>query len=282
MPSIWSMLFGKKPADDPPKARQMTSHEVAMGVASYVAAIVISAGRVFAQTDHVLPPWTGTLAADGGGILNYQCSKLSEDRISCDFVQVLFYHRDPIDLSEGNIAEILKDAKSLDESICKVADQIKGFFATGAVSSNDASIPDDFYSAVKSDEFTFRGLAEAGSAFCAEKTAEKLRPVLEIFNEREARSCQMMFNKYQQTFKKVSDRMWVVESEPYGPCGLINTSHFALPDDQTGILWEMSASKIVKNPIGKTEFGIACSDLDERMTLYTWRKAIKPNCVFIQ
>lgn len=229
----------------------------------------------------VYPPSLGNLVGKGGGAMNFECAPISEDRMRCDFVQILFSHDEAPAPTDDMLSEAMKDKNVVDEVICKMSYPLTHFFATGERTAMSGTDIDLFYSEVAADEPMFRRLAIESTEFCSNRTVENLRNVLDILSERERQSCRLMFNKYAQTFKKVSEQMWVVESDPSGTCGLINTSHFFLADPALPV-WEYSASKIVKNKVGTTEMGLACSDLDESTILYTWRESIRTDCTFIK
>ena len=119
------------------------------------------------------------------------------------------------------------------------------------------------------------------TSFCVDRTAEKLKAVLWSFHEKAAKTCRPWINQFEQTFVQVSAALWVVESSPTGPCGLIQTSRFTLPDDKYGTLWEYTSQKVITNKTGEN-MGLACSELEEVPVLYTWKLGSKRiGCEFI-
>lgn len=118
-------------------------------------------------------------------------------------------------------------------------------------------------------------------SFCKNPTLDNYVEVISAGNERDASTCKVGPNTYEQRFKYVQDYSsgagaWVVISEPTGPCGIINLSRFEKEVSKLGdsefTHWNYVAKKAVTNPKGEVmgpEF--SCSDLDEEEYPYSWK-----------
>ena len=111
--------------------------------------------------------------------------------------------------------------------------------------------------------------------FCKNPTLDGAIEVFSAGNERDASTCKVGPNTYEQRFKYVQDYSsgtgaWVVISEPTGPCGIINLSRFEKFSKSGFTSWNYIAKKTVTNPKGQASLGMSCSDLDEEEYLYSW------------
>lgn len=231
-------------------------------------------------------PTTGSLIGQvDGDPMSYECgSPDASGRINCEFIQVLLSpaaRDEDLAASIAQIPELLSPtSKELDEVCGEVRSSLKDAikrFEAGEPAADGTPPPDD-----PRDLEQFISLATLVENLCTERTAANVEAFFRFTHERSSKTCRPFINKYDQTFVKVSETMWVVESSPSGPCGLIQASRFTLPDNGLGMLWEYTAQKIITNPAGSTVTGIACSDLDQSTILYTWNSGPQRiDCEFI-
>ena len=209
-----------------------------------------------------------------GDPMYYECLATQDsNKINCDFVQVLLSNKEkPEDLEAAlsTIPEILADEAGEMEELCGATlPQLSGILAL--LERGESIDPDTPVPADPADVEYMRTSVVALQNLCQDRTAENAEALLRLTHERAAKTCTAFINKYSQSFVKVSEELWVVESAPAGPCGIIQTSRFVVPKEGAGFLWEYIAQKVVTNKTGTTEMGVQCSDLDEREVLYSWR-----------
>ena len=117
-------------------------------------------------------------------------------------------------------------------------------------------------------------------SFCKKPTLDNYVALISAGNEREASTCKVGANTYEQRFKYVQDYSsengaWVVISEPTGPCGIINLSRFEKEISKIGDYefthWNYVAKKAVTNPKGQAFSDMSCNDFDEEEYPYSWK-----------
>lgn len=102
----------------------------------------------------------------------------------------------------------------------------------------------------------------------------------------------MTSNTFEQTFKLVSPGgnakiSWVIESQPSGPCGVVQLSRFESETTKIGnstyVDWNYVARKAVTNPSGELFLGLQCSGLDQGEYFYDWRSEVhQMSCDYIE
>jgi hypothetical protein len=228
-------------------------------------------------------PLSGTLIGDvSKDILNYECVGLNgaRERISCDFVQVLLMKKSkPADLGE-EVEQFLSEFDAESETTFKTQFCSLSLSLDAVVKGNlDARLEtmdrtdlvnaiDAYQSSPPKAQEDLNRLASNLRDACIDPTDEMLVKMFSAMHEQATRSCEVFVNKYTQTYVKVSDTLWAVESTPSGVCGVVNTSRF-IGDAKYGGLWEHETSKIVMNKEGAGL--LKCADLDEAKTLYSWK-----------
>lgn len=115
--------------------------------------------------------------------------------------------------------------------------------------------------------------------FCQNPSLDNHIKFLRAANEMEHNTCRVGPNTYEENFKYVADSVsgagvWVVISEPTGPCGIINLSRFEKDVTQLrGIEvknWNYIVKKTITNPKGSGLLG-SCKEFDEEEYPYVWR-----------
>lgn len=235
-------------------------------------------------------PFYGTLTGiNSGDILDYQCVRISEDKIKCDFVQILFRKEDPSEDRDDMIAAFLEsepDEQELAET-CIPFERWDNILAGEIVPEDEHTVAartiieemekakaetPEYYLALKAQ-------MDAWGAFCINQTAESFGAIIDAAENYAAQTCSTWVNRYSQEFREVDDHTWAVESAPpFGPCGIVNTSKF-VNDGEYPDLWSYFASKVVTNK--EVEDPVPCAELDENENPYLWNAPpVFKNCVF--
>jgi hypothetical protein len=235
--------------------------------------ILASLAVTAAQGQSYDGPTNGTLVAENGGLLNFECVPEEDGKARCDFVQVLF-SRNEMNALGDDYQSYANDPQAKEE-VCELSTYFRSYVQgqpfEGALDSPQfEDLPED-------DKEKILTSTDYLEKLCSTHSEEDFQKFIEYSNESSQKQCTAMVNKYSQTYQRVNEEMWVVVSEPSGLCGVINTSHFMRYQDYS-FLWSHAASKIVKNRSGTTEFGIACADLDETVSEYSATKSIDLNC----
>ncbi len=246
---------------------------------SFLSALILTFSVGVASAE----PLSGTLMGDvSKDILNYECRGLNDNvsRISCDFVQVLLSKKSkPTDLAE-KLKQFLSQLDAENETTSQ--DELCSWSASlDAVVSGDLDATletvnstdlikavDDYKSSPPKVQEDLNRLASNLHDACIDPKDETLVKMFSAMHEQETRTCKVFVNKYTQTYVRVSDTIWAVESTPSGVCGIVNTSKF-IGDEAYGSLWEHETSKVIMNKEGSGLL-LKCADLDESKTLYSW------------
>lgn len=231
-------------------------------------------------------PTHGTLIGQvDGDPVQYSCSPPDADgKLRCEFIQVLLSpvaRDEDLQASLAQIPDILSDDSDELDGLCgealeQMRDTVRRFEA--GQSLEDGTLPPDD----PRDLESLRRFLNASETVCNERTAETLEAFFRFTNEQQSKTCRPFFNEYNQTFVQVSEQMWVAESSPFGPCGIVQASRFSLPESGLGVLWEYTSQKIITNPTGEVSVGMSCSGLDQSAILYTWKSGPQRiDCEFI-
>ena len=248
-------------------------------------------------------PSFGTLVGPDGDIINYECSAggLSAsanpaERVTCDFVQVMLNATLEVSDFEAQMQDMLaalsSDQSWIDEfcaqTIIPMASIVRLANGRALEDRPDLVLPADitdraeFIRIFNSDIDFQTDFFLTGETFCQQRTEASAREFFAIGMVRNTRTCRPMVNRYQQTFVKVSETLWAVESQPEPPCAIVNTSRFTMPESGLGTLWEYVAEKRILNPVGEALPGLKCSDLDEEAYLYSWQTPpVRVDCEFM-
>lgn len=245
---------------------------------------------------HAGGPASGTLIGSASGdILNYECLQESSERLNCEFTQVM--------LTKGAneedwarmltlISEMVQNPKEMQEFDATCANLLlpmeRGFLDGFDDEVWDALTGVDdravFEVRITTDENFLKEYASKGAAFCRSRTTESAVEFFQVSRQRALQTCTPFFNKYSQSFVKVSEELWVVESAPSGGCGIINTSRFSTDskDSKFG-LWNYYASKVITNKVGETASGMSCAVFDESVNEYEWdADSNRVDCVYFK
>jgi len=108
-------------------------------------------------------------------------------------------------------------------------------------------------------------------------------------HDKEVRTCQVSSNVFTQTFKYVQDYTsnsgaWVVQSQPEGPCGIVQLSRFEPVITKIGDTnytnWNYIAKKAITNPKGQAFLELKCSNLDQNEYVYDWQSSTQEDDLY--
>ena len=256
-------------------------------IVALLFAAISAAGSVQAEE---YPPTRGTLVGKmDGDLLDYECSSVSADRISCSFVQVLLSSKSSEADLENSLAEAqaLLDELGKDKEFCDFLDAYYKMLNGEQV--EDAELRSKVAPALeerekkgaenpelqKDSEVVMLSVLDV----CRKPTIENVRAFIVATHKIDSQTCQPLFNRYTQEFVRVDKGLWVVESSPSGECGIVNTSRF-LEDPKYETLWNYEASKIITNKSGGNL--IQCKDLNELPQPYNWNEGpVLKNCKYV-
>ena len=236
-------------------------------------------------------PLAGTLVGTkDADILNYECLSQSDGKLSCSFVQVLLSNNsDEAKLQESllKIPELLSEPSDVLDS-CKMFSDLESRIEAVQSGKLVDGISDGEFAAAKDmiksgSAKLFLDQLPKLQAFCSSQTPETAEGMLRAFHEMSRTTCTPFVNRYDQTFVKVNENLWVVESSPTGDCGIVNISSFYLPfPERAATLWNYRSQKTITNKSG-TAYGVMeCSLLDETETEYRWDSpAVQADCMYL-
>ncbi|SEO32613.1 hypothetical protein SAMN04488103_12310 [Gemmobacter aquatilis] len=230
-------------------------------------------------------PLSGTMiGSSDGDIMSFECELEYENRINCEFVQILISKDKPLgqwdkvksDFVAAWPKENSSEIKEVQAMACEMAKNLE--LALG--SDINPAIDEQLRIFVSDDRVRAANLAESSRKSCANPTKENFEPIIYDGYLRGTQTCRPMVNKYNQEFVKISDDVWTVESSPSGSCGAVNTSRF-VRDPKARIFWNYTASKVITNKSGEALPGIECAQLDEGEYHYVWDAPPKKmDCIF--
>lgn len=244
------------------------------------------------------------------GWLSYDCGPVIHDRITCSMIQVLIRKKLlPADVdakyqeqikgwpetlaAESNTTpDKLMDSEPMRELCSMSAAYIRLLRGTG----DGAGLPKEAIATIRSqnalqrrdNEQHFRAILES----CQSRNIDGLKRATRIALERDARTCLVATNPFEQTFRPVRDPdgkllSWsIADTRPQGDCGFVHISRFIPEKSSSGsdfLFWNYVGKRATSNPEAKTVFDISCKDWDESETVYEWKsKEIALQCDYIE
>lgn len=236
-------------------------------------------------------PWSGTLVGSkDADVLDYDCAVQTDGKLNCSFVQLLLSNKsDEVKLQESllQIPDLMSAPNEMLET-CKIFEDLKARIDAVQSGKSVEGLSDEEYAfaedMVKSGSARlFLDQLPTLQAFCASQTPETAEGLLRALHEMSRTTCTPFVNRYDQTFVKVNENLWVVESSPTGDCGIVNISMFYLPDpERAATLWNYRAQKMITNKTGKANSLLECSRLDETPAEYQWNSPpVRADCTFL-
>jgi len=255
---------------------------------SAIGLLIAFAGTLPTSAEPIYGKLTGI---NDGDVMDYECVRIPEGKIKCDFVQVLFSKDEP-EQDRASFIAVLNDegaAKNELAEMCAPFDRRDEILAGDTVPEDEltlgarsvieemrkaeAETSPEYFAALKAS-------LDALANFCSDPNAKTANIVFDVSDEYAARTCSPWVNRFSQEFRETDEQTWVAESVPLGPCGVVNTSKF-VNDGQYPDFWSYFASKIVTNKDG--DGILPCDELDENVQPYLWNAPpIFKNCVFFE
>lgn len=109
---------------------------------------------------------------------------------------------------------------------------------------------------------------------CKNPSDENKLALISIMQERERRTCIVTASRWHESFKKLSDGIWVTSAVPQGVCGVVQLNRFEREMSAGITFWKYIARKAITNPEAEWESGsgVKCKDVvDEDVYVYDWR-----------
>jgi len=207
--------------------------------------------------------------------LVYECHMGRDERLSCKFMQTRVRKKLKPEEVPNKIAEFdnLPDSEKMPtakdcEEIPKMLEDFERRRKSGELAKSVH--PKDLENAL-SQMHSYQKACETGDM-------QFIRSAMLASLEQDTRTCLVSSHSFEQTFRRVSDDVWVVDDRPDGPCGVVELSRFE-PDNQADTkltFWNYVARKAVTNPKGQLVLDVKCSDLDEETYIYSWRASDAP------
>jgi hypothetical protein len=157
--------------------------------------------------------------------LTYRCTQVDEDHIHCVFNQMAVRRKLLASEVNAKLAEFdksLASEKPMPAKDCAEMRQLAG--DSEALLKKNGKLKDPRDRAIAKEEL------DALVEHCDTGSFEPIRRITKRDLERQVRACRVSSNDFEQTFKRGSkageNPVWIVESTPEGPCGLIQLSRF--------------------------------------------------------
>jgi len=126
---------------------------------------------------------------------------------------------------------------------------------------------------------------KANVEFCKSKTEDNWLNLVRLEYEKDSRTCIVNAHTFSDRFRYRRDSgtgVWVTQSSPQGPCGIVQLSRFEPERRGKFVFWKYVARAIATNPQGTTLDGQSCKQQELREYLYDWRtKEHSLSCEYI-
>jgi hypothetical protein len=220
----------------------------------------------------------------------FSCEYPSNEKLTCKFEQASVRPKAKIeDLPKiiDAASKQFRKEKPPTQQDCNMYREMAAVFE-GAKQAPKPEVFATMSSVEKKDELQ---AIKAFLTYCSKPTQENYLNIVKIDHEKSRRTCQVSVNTFQQTFKYLNSgnnqTAWVVQSEPEGPCGVVQLSRLEPEEITIGkskfTHWKYIARKAITNPTGEWFSGMKCSELDENSYVYDWRaKTHQRTCDYIE
>ena len=221
--------------------------------------------------------------------LVYRCEQSAKNSLDCEFTQNAVRPK----ARSSELGRKLESARieyrkgySPAAAECKTTTEIVAVLE----GRKAAPKPEAILSLTTAEKRDYLTSSKAMLELCAKNTEESYVNVVRVDHDKSTRTCKVSSNSYKQTFRLVQDSAssatsWVVQSNPEGPCGIVNLSRFE-PERIAGsksIFWRYIARKAITNPEASFGYGAQCKGLDESQYVYDWRsKEHSVSCDYIE
>jgi hypothetical protein len=126
---------------------------------------------------------------------------------------------------------------------------------------------------------------KANVEFCKSKTEDNWLNLVRLEYEKDSRTCIVTAHTFSDRFRYIRDSgagVWVTQSSPQGPCGIVQLSRFEPERRGKFVFWKYVARATMTNPQGTTLDGKSCKQEQVGEYLYDWRtKEHSLSCEYI-
>lgn len=224
------------------------------------------------------------------GSLEYNCGEPKNGKIVCKFMQSAVRQKLKAEKLPALIEKDKIDYKKnpLQKKDCDQLIELKEMLEGKRPMPN----PEKYLKSTELSKSEFKKSIDAMEKLCKEHTLENYLALTNIEHFKNIRTCQANSYSFEQTFKLVSSNgngkiSWVTESQPTGPCGVVQLSRFESESTKIGnntyINWNYVARKAITNPSGELTMGLQCGDLDQGEYFYDWRPEVhQMSCDYVE
>jgi len=211
--------------------------------------------------------------------LTYSCSTVSEKTLGCEFVQASVRPKATYaDLPAAIKRAMGEFAKGpvFEADDCKLNQKLADVLA-GKEKPPKEDAMEKLTAVQRRDLLAFsQGIVEV----CKSRSEEKYLELVRLGHDRDRRTCRVSALSFKQTFRlapegKPGSPVWIAQSQPEGPCGIVQLSRFeserSKVGDSTFTNWRFIARKAITNPASELFPGASCSRFDEAPYTYDWR-----------
>lgn len=236
------------------------------------------------------------------GWLTYECSPVEDERLTCTMTQVSVRKKlNPAEVERKYQADVKQWDKEKNDPAMKEMCVLSAGIIELLQGGSGKDLPPEFgvpelQGMVKGlNAMQRRDMEQQHSAVletCRTKNADGLHRMLRLALEKDARTCLVSTNRFEQTFRPIRNSdgkllSWTIaDTQPQGEFGFIQMSRFIPESDQPGrmtLLWKYVAKRATSNPEGVTMMDISCKGWEETETVYDWQKKEIPlQCDYIE
>jgi hypothetical protein len=225
-----------------------------------------------------------------GHSLTYRCDPVRANQLNCEFVQTAVRLKAGV----GQLPSVLAQARQQFRTEKPPTAQDCGTFKEILDimdGKKTAPKPEALAALTPVEKADAQRSARVFLEYCSKPTEENYLGLARFGHEKDRRTCTVSSNSYKQSFRPLTEGggavVWVTQSTPDGPCGVVQLSRFEPEETKIGTSkftnWKYIARKAITNPSGELFPGAKCSGLDEKPYTYDWRsKEHQMTCDYIQ
>lgn len=222
--------------------------------------------------------------------LTYRCDPVRAGQLNCEFVQTVVRFKATVAQLPGVVEQARKQFRSEKPPIAQECGTFRDMAAM-LEGKRPAPKPEAVSAMSPVEKSDALRIAKVYIDYCDKPTEANFLALARIGHDKDRRTCSASSNSYKQTFRLVVETaggaVWVTQSSPDGPCGMVELSRFEPEETKIGASkftnWKYIARKAITNPSGEFFPGAKCSGLDEKPYTYDWRsKEHQMSCDYIQ
>lgn len=278
---------------DPPK--EICSMRLNQNFLGLLCVVMMSPSQVFGQPSN---GFLYGLGAVSNSYTQYSCEG-SSDRLVCKFTQMMLTPQLKEDDYETELAKQLRQAKEeakrkggldvLHNELCggeiqphlKMLEQV----LEGDVSGLPPENRDKYYAMGKAELQGYKDQMQPMVDVCRDKPSDWIERLSRSSLDKSLKTCKLMANNYEWTFKETSPGVFTSRNGPTGACGVVSVSVFT-PVEGIGALYNYREQRVVTNKSASIPMllgDMKCTDVDESSLEYTWNSSKEfRNCVYIK